>query len=370
MNKLMNRGDGAAPAGTGLADAIPATADTPAVYQPGPSLDHLTGAQKAAIVLLKLGKERSGKIMKQLNEREVTQVTGEIVRAQAVRREDADASLVEFAAMVKANDQLASGGVERARDLLIEAMGEERAAQILDNLRVSFAKAPFEFLRKTDPRQVLNFLAGEHPQTVALVLAHMQPDQASMVLGGLDEDMQRDVSIRIAKLEQTSPEVIAQLESVLERRFGSSAGQTSLQRADGVQTLVDILNRSDRATERSIFEGLEAFDEEVADQVRSRMFVFEDIVSLDNRAVQLILRQVDTKELATALKGTREEVKLKIQQNMSERAAKNLVEEIALLGAVRMKTVEEAQGAIVRTIRALEESGQVVVTRGTEEFVT
>lgn len=349
-------------------------ADEPAGPEADPlahvSTAHLSGAQKAAIVLLKLGKERSARIMQLLSEREVTQVTAEIVQAQAVRREDADASLIEFAAMVKANDQLASGGVERARDLLIAAVGEERAAQILDNLRVSLAKAPFEFLRKTDPRQVLNFLAGEHPQTVALVLAHMQPEQASMVLGGLDEDMQRDVSIRIARLEQTSPEVIAQLESVLERRFGSSAAAQQTQRADGLQTLVDILNRSDRATERSIFEGLEAFEEELADQVRSRMFVFEDIVSLDNRAVQLILRQVDTKELATALKGVRDEVKEKILRNMSERAAQNLVEEIALLGAVRMKTVEEAQGAIVRIIRALEETGQVVVTRGTEEFVT
>ncbi|HWL44700.1 MAG TPA: flagellar motor switch protein FliG [Ilumatobacter sp.] len=331
---------------------------------------HLTGTQKAAIVLLKLGKDRSAKVMQLLSEREVTQVTAEIVQAQAVRREDADASLVEFAAMARANDQLASGGVERARDLLMAAVGEERANEILENLRVSFAKAPFEFLRKTDPRQVLNFLAGEHPQTVALVLAHMQPEQASMVLGGLDEETQRDVSIRIAKLEQTSPEVITQLETVLERRFGSSAAAQQMHRSDGLQTLVDILNRSDRATERSIFEGLEAFEEELADQVRSRMFVFEDIVSLDNRAVQLILRQVDTKELATALKGVREEVRDKIMVNMSERAAQNLGEEIALLGAVRMKTVEEAQGAIVRTIRALEETGQVVVTRGTEEFVT
>lgn len=362
--------------GTALADEpidvdiveplAPLAAAPPAVT----SAPHLTGSQKAAIVLLKLGKDRSAKVMKLLSDREVTQLTAEIVQAQAVTREDADASIVEFAAMAKANDQLATGGVDRARDLLIEALGEERAAQILDNLRVSFAQAPFEFLRKTDPRQVLNFLSGEHPQTVALVLAHMQPEQASMVLGGLDEDIQRDVSIRIAKLEQTSPEVIAQLESVLERRFGSSAGAQSMHRSDGLQTLVDILNRSDRATERSIFEGLEAFEEELADQVRSRMFVFEDIVSLDNRAVQLILRQVDTKELSTALKGVRDEVKDKILRNMSERAAQNLVEEIALLGAVRMKTVEEAQGAIVRTIRALEETGQVVVSRGTEEFVT
>lgn len=334
-----------------------------------PDVGHLTGAQKAAIVLLKLGRDRSAKIMKLLGDREVTQVTAEIVQAQAVKREEADASLLEFATMLKANDQLATGGVERARELLEASLGEERAAEILGNLRVSMAKAPFEFLRKTDARQVLNFLAGEHAQTVALVLAHMPPEQSSIVLGGLDEETQRDVSIRIARLEPTSPEVIAQMESVLERRFGATNHQSKAERADGVQTLIDILNRSDRATERSIFEGLEAEEEELAEHVRSRMFVFEDITALDDRAVQLILRQVDTKELATALKGVRAEVKSKITQNMSERAASNLDEEIALLGPVRMKTVEEAQGAIVRAIRALEESGQIVITRGGEEFV-
>ena len=335
-----------------------------------PPLDHLTGSQKAAIVLLKLGRERSARILKLLGEREVTQVTAEIVQAQSVKREDAEGSLLEFAMMAKANDTLATGGVERAREMLEASLGADRANEILDNLRVSMAKAPFEFLRKTEPRQVLNFLSGEHPQTVALVLAHMLPDQASMVLGGLEEDVQRDVSIRVAKLEQTSPEVIAQMEVVLERRFGSAkANRTSENRADGVQTLIDILNRSDRATERSIFEGLETYEAELADQVRSRMFVFEDIGSLDNRAIQLILRTVDAKELATALKGVRVEVKNKITTNMSERAAQNLDEEIVLLGPVRMKTVEDAQGAIVRSIRALEESGQIMVTRGSEEFV-
>ena len=335
-----------------------------------PPVNHLTGSQKAAIVLLKLGRERSARILQLLGEREVTQVTAEIVQAQAVKREDAEGSLLEFAMLAKANDQLATGGVERAREMLETSLGAERASEILDSLLVSMAKAPFEFLRKTEPRQVLNFLSGEHPQTVALVLAHMAPEQASMVLGGLEEDVQRDVSIRVAKLEQTLPEVITQMEAVLERRFGSAnSNRTSVNRADGVQTLIDILNRSDRATERAIFEGLETYESELADQVRSRMFVFEDIVSLDNRAIQLILRTVDAKELATALKGARPEVKEKITTNMSERAAQNLDEEIVLLGPVRMKTVEDAQGAVVRSIRALEESGQIMVTRGSEEFV-
>jgi flagellar motor switch protein FliG len=336
-----------------------------------PSLEHLTGAQKAAIVLLKLGRDRAAQIMRLLGDRDVTRVTAEIVQAQAIRREDAEASLIEFAMLAKANDHLATGGVERARDFLEASLGGERAGEILDGLREVMARAPFEFLRRTDPRQVVNFLSGEHPQTVALVLAHLPPEQASLVLGGLDERTQREVSIRIARLEQISPEVIAQLEAVLEKRFGLSATHQAqkVDRADGVQTLIDILNRADRATERAIFEGLEQHESELVDTIRARMFVFEDIVTLDDRAIQLILRQVESRELATALKGVKGAVRDKIKRNMSERAAINLEEEISMLGAVKLSTVEEAQGTIVRTIRALEESGQIVVSRGSDEYV-
>ena len=331
----------------------------------------LSGAEKAAILLLKLGSENASQVLKLLGENEVTQITAEIVRAGTVRKEDADAAINEFATMIVANDHFATGGVAMAKALLEASLGEVRASEILDGLRASMVKAPFEFIRNADPRQVLNFLSAEHPQTIALVLAHMIPDHASMVLGGLAEDMQRDVSVRIATLDQTSPEVIAQVEAQLEKRLSSvMKNQTETSAADGVQTLIDILNRSDRATERSIFEGLEEHDEELADEVRSRMFVFEDIVTLEDRAVQLVLRQVDAKELATALKGVRPDVKQKIARNMSERAAQNLDEEIVMLGPVKMKTVEEAQGGIVRVIRALEESGQVVVSRGNDEYVS
>ncbi|MCU1361975.1 MAG: Flagellar motor switch protein FliG [Ilumatobacteraceae bacterium] len=331
----------------------------------------LSGAQKAAILLLKLGNDHSSKVMKLLGDTEVTQITAEIVKAQTIRKEDSDLALTEFAALVVAGDHVSGGGLAAAQKLLESSLGEHRASEILESLKQSLTKAPFEFLRNADPRQILNFLSSEHPQTIALVLAHVNPDIASMVVGGLPEDLQRDVSVRIATLDQSSPEVIAMLESQLERRLSSVVkSQASAAAADGVQTLIEILNRSDRATERSIFEGLEHHNEELADEVRSRMFVFEDIVTLDDRAVQLVLRQVDAKELATALKGVRAEVKHKIMRNMSERAAQNLEEEIVLLGAVKMKTVEEAQGAIVRVIRALEESGQVVVTRGTDEYVS
>jgi len=338
-----------------------------------PAIPHsdLTGAQKAAILLLKLGQEHSSKVLKLLGDQEVTLITAEIVKSSTIKKEDSDIALTEFAALVVAGDHLQSGGFQTAHDLLEASLGPTRASEIIENLKESMTKAPFEFLKNADPRQILNFLSSEHPQTIALVLAHVHPDIASMVVGGLPEELQRDVSIRIATLDQSSPEVIAMLEGQLEKRLSSVVkSQTNQAAADGVQTLIEILNRSDRATERSIFEGLEHHNEELADEVRSRMFVFEDIVTLDDRAVQLVLRQVDAKELATALKGVRAEVKQKIMRNMSERAAQNLDEEITLLGAVKMKTVEEAQGAIVRVIRALEESGQVVVTRGTDEYVS
>lgn len=330
----------------------------------------LSGAQKAAILLMKLGQEHASKVLKLLGDSEVTQITAEIVKSRTIRKEDSDVALTEFAALVVAGDHLQSGGLATAQQMLEASLGAARATEIIDNLKQSMVKAPFEFLKNADPRQILNFLSAEHPQTIALVLAHVNADIASMIVGGLPEELQRDVSIRIATLDQSSPEVIAMLEAQLERRLSSVVKSQASQTADGVQTLIEILNRSDRATERSIFEGLEHHNEELADEVRSRMFVFEDIVTLDDRAVQLVLRQVDTKELATALKGVRNEVKQKIMRNMSERAAQNLDEEITMLGAVKMKTVEEAQGAIVRVIRALEESGQVVVTRGTDEYVS
>lgn len=347
----------------------------PLALEPGsmelPPLDHLSGAQKAAIVLLKLGRDRAAQIMRCLGESEVTRITAEIVQAQSVRRQDVDASIIEFAMMAKANDHIASGGVDTAREFLEASVGRDRATEILEGLREMMVKSPFEFLRRTDPRQVLNFLSGEHPQTIALVLAHLPPDQAAAVLGGLDEYLQRQTSVRIARLEPISPEVISQLGVVLERRFGMSATRrsTRVDSSDGVQTLIEILNRSDRATERAIFEGLEENEADLADTIRSRMFVFEDIVTLDDRAIQLILRQVESREIATALKGVKGAVRDKIKRNMSERAAINLEEEISMLGSVKLSTVEEAQGTIVRTIRALEESGQIVVSRGSDEYV-
>jgi flagellar motor switch protein FliG len=334
------------------------------------SLEHLSGAQKAAIVLLKLGRERSAKILRMLPEHELTRVTAEIVQAQSIKRNEVDASLIELATIARANDQLATGGIGRARDLLEASLGHEQADEIMASMQASIGRAPFDFLLRIEPRQVVSVLAKEHPQTVAVILAHLLPEQASGLLSGLDADMQRDVSIRLARLELTSPDVIEHLEANLRRRFGAAAmNRSSVDRTDGVQMLIEILNRSDRATEKAIFEGLEEREAQLAEHVRSRMFVFEDIATLDDRSIQLVLRNVETAELAMALKGVRDIVKDKIKNNMSTRAGQNLDEEIMLLGPVRAQNVEEAQGAVVKAIRTLEETGQLVISRGTDEFV-
>ena len=329
----------------------------------------LCGAQKAAVFIMQMDRQRAAKVLRSMRESEVAEITAEIARLRQVSGEDADAVLAEFIAMADARGHGAMGGLEAARALLEETLGAEKAAEIFDRLAATVTEAPFQFLRKADPRQVLSFIQDEHPQTISLVLAYMPSDTAAMVLSGLPEDLQRTVAYRLARMDRTSPETIDQVEEVLQRRFSAVLQPMETTVTGGVQSLVDILNRSDRTTERLILEGLERDDEELADEVRQKMFVFEDIVTLDDKAVQLILRQVDGKELAVALKGVREDVRQKILRNMSERASTNLIEEIDMLGAVRLKNVEEAQGAVVRVIRALEESGQIVLSRSADEFV-
>jgi flagellar motor switch protein FliG len=230
-------------------------------------------------------------------------------------------------------------------------------------------ETPFEFLRRADAREILSFLGEEHPQTVALVLAHLNADQAAVVISGLPEEQQGEVALRIATMDRTSPEVINQVEGIMKRKASQLLGNNEMAVAGGLQPLIDILNRSDRATEKLILDNLERQSPQLAEEVRSRMFVFEDIVTLDDRSIQMVLREVDTKALALALKGVRDEVRDKILHNMSSRAAENLGEEIELLGPTRLKAIEESQSAIVRVIRKLEETGQIVIARGSEEFV-
>lgn len=330
-----------------------------------------TGLRKAAVLLVQMGKERSAKVMAGLRENEVEELTAEIARLERVDRDTADHVMEEFSQLATARRYAGTGGVNFAKEVLEATVGGDKAGEIMGRLTAAMLEMPFQFLRRADPRQLLSFLQDEHPQLIALVLSHMGPEQAGMVLCSLAPGLQADVAHRIATMERCSPETVRLVEQALERRLSSVLQPSDTSVVGGLQPLVDIINRADRATERLLLEGLAELDPELAEQVRAQMFVFEDITMLDDRSIQLVVRGVETADLAAALKGVRDEVRQKITGNMSERAATNLIEEIEVLGSVRLSVVEEAQTKIVQTIRALEESGQIVLNRGNEdEFVS
>jgi flagellar motor switch protein FliG len=333
------------------------------------SIRDLDGTQKAAVLLMALGTDRAALVLRQLREAEVTEIMSEVARLPDVSAEVIGEVLEEFEVTSQARRHMAVGGIEVAQELLQASLGTEKADEIFEQLSRTFAAAPFEFLRRIEPRLLLSFIRDEHPQCIALVLAHMNPDGAALVLSGLPEEEQRDVALRIATMDKTSPEIITTVETALHKRLSSVTEQGDMSSAGGVQVLVELLNRSERGVERLIFERLERHDPELADEVRSRMFVFEDITTIDDRAVQQILRQVDSKDLALALKGVRNDVKHKVMSNLSSRAAENLEADIEVLGPVRLAAVEEAQGKVVRVIRALEEDGQIVLVRASDEFI-
>ena len=332
----------------------------------------LTGAgvRKAAIILIQMGRERAATVLGFMSEVEVEAVSAEIARLESISGGETESVLSEFRDMMTARQHIAQGGLGFAQEILEQSLGSERAADIIARLNAAAIATPFRFLHRADPAQLRSFIVDEHPQVVALVLAHMTPDKASLLLSGLAPAMQADVAHRIAVMDRTSPEIVKTVESTLERRLSSMLQPQETSRVGGLDPLVNIINRSDRSTERQIVEGLEALDPSLADLIKSKMFVFEDIVSLEDRSIQLVLREVDSGELALALKGVPDEVRDKITGNLSERAATNLLEEVEMLGTVRLRQVEEAQQNIIRTIRQLEETGQIMVRRGNDdEFV-
>lgn len=330
----------------------------------------LSGTQKAAMLLLQLGRERAAKVMAQLDVAEIEELTGEIMRLERVDQTLADEVVEEFysASMIGPG---VGGGLGLATQLLEGALGRDEAAGMIERLQTSMAGQPFEFLQHADARQVLSLLNGEHPQAVALVLAHLRPEHASAILAGLPHELQSEVAHRIALMERASPDVVQVIAESMQRKASTVLTPNELSAVGGVQPLVEIINRADPTTEKLILEGLQERDEALADEVRSRMFVFGDIVLLEDRAMQLVLRQVETNELSVALKGVTPEVRDKILRNLSERARENLEEEIELLGPVRLSQVEEARAGIVQVIRRLEESGQIVIRReGEDEYVS
>ncbi|GHS90066.1 flagellar motor switch protein FliG [Cellulomonas hominis] len=330
----------------------------------------LTGTQKAAMLLLQLGRERAALVMSKLDTAEIEELTAEILRLDRVDQALADEVLEEFY-NVSVIGPGVGGGLGYAQQLLEASIGADQAAGMIERLQTSMAGQPFEFLQHADARQVLSLLSGEHPQAVALVLAHLRPEHASAILAGLPGEMQSEVAHRIALMERASPDVVQVIAESLQRKASTVLAPSELSAVGGVQPLVEIINRADPTTEKLILEGLQTRDEALAEEVRSRMFVFSDIVLLEDRAMQLVLRQVETGELSVALKGVGEEVRDKILRNLSERARENLVEEIELLGPVRLSQVEDARAGIVQTIRRLEESGQIVIRReGEDEYVS
>ena len=326
----------------------------------------LTGRQKAAIFLVTIGSEVSAEIFKHLREDEIETLTFEIARLDSIDSQERDKVLMEFQELMMAQDFITTGGIDYARELLEKALGSQKAVDIINRLTSSLQVRPFDFIRRTDPTHLLNFIQQEHPQTIALILAYLEPQKASIILSSLPHEVQSDVAKRIATMDRTSPEVLREVERVLEKKLStlSSEDYTS---AGGVESIVEILNLVDRSTEKSIIESLEEEDPELAEEIKKRMFVFEDIVMLDDRAIQKVLREVDTSELAKALKAVDSEVQDKIFLNMSKRAATLLREDMEYMGPIRMKDVEEAQQKIVSIIRKLEEQGEIVVARGTED---
>jgi flagellar motor switch protein FliG len=327
----------------------------------------VSGIRRAAIFLVQLGPEKAARVMSLLPEPLVEELTTEIVRLKDVSPDAAAEVLSQARDELLAAAAAPRGGIDLARQLLAGSVGMERADEIMERLGASLSELPFETMRKTDARQLISFLADEHPQTIALVLAHLAPQQSAMVLSGLDQTVQADVAFRIASMERAGPDVIRIIERELNRRMSTLLLAQELSSVGGIAPLVAIINRADRSTERMILEGLETVNAELAEIVRAQMFIFEDILTLDDKAIQLVLRNVEGGTLALALKGVSPLVKEKISKNLSTRAAENLSEEIEMLGPVRISQVEEAQAKIVSEIRALEQSGQIMIQRGNDE---
>lgn len=325
--------------------------------------EEISGIEKASVLLIALGPEKSANIFKHLKEDEIEQLTLEIANTRSVSPGLKEQVMDEFYEVCLAQQYIAEGGIGYAKDLLEKALGSEKARDVISKLTASLQVRPFEFIKKTDASQLLNFIQDEHPQTIALILSYLSSGQASAVISGLSPDKQAEVAKRIAQMDRTSPDVIKEVEKVLERKLASLVNQ-DYTIVGGVDAIVEILNTVDRGTEKHIIETLEIEEPELADEIRKKMFVFEDILALDDKSIQRVLREVDNNELAVALKGSAEEVQSVIFNNLSKRLATMIREDMEFMGPIRMKDVEEAQQKIVNIIRKLEDTGEIIISRG------
>ncbi|MDD3512970.1 MAG: flagellar motor switch protein FliG [Synergistaceae bacterium] len=326
----------------------------------------MPGKEKIAILMVALGNEIAAEVYKRLDETAIEIVTLEVANLRKVTPEQRLSVLKDAQEVLLAREYMARGGVDYARDILERALGPERAHNLLTRITASLQVRPFDFMRHTDAQQVLGFIQGEHPQTIALIMSYLEPAQAASIIGGLPATMQAEVAKRIARMDRITPEVLREVERVLERKLSTVMGQ-DFTLAGGIDAIVNIINNADRGTERNIMEHLEENDPELAEEIKRRLFVFEDIIKLDDRSLQRVLREVEMKELSLALKGATEELRSKFFKNMSKRASEMLKEDMDYMGPVRVKDVEESQQKVVNVIRALEDVGEIVISRGGEE---
>jgi flagellar motor switch protein FliG len=324
----------------------------------------LTGREKAAILLIILGPEKSAQVFKHLKEEEIEALTLEIANITAVMPETKENVLDEFYQICLAQQYITEGGITYAKQILEQALGEARAYEVISKLTVSLQVRPFDFVRKADTSHILNFIQNEHPQTIALILSYLKPKKAAEVLSELSPDKQTEVARRIAIMDRTSPDVIKEVEKVLEKKLSTMLTE-DFTTVGGVDSVVEILTSVDRATEKHIMETLESEDSGLSEEIRKKMFVFEDLLTLDNRSIQLLLRQeIDNRDLAVALKGATQELQNLIFSNQSKRLAAMIKEDMDYMGPVRKSDVEEAQQKIVAIVRRLQDTGEIFVSRG------
>jgi flagellar motor switch protein FliG len=353
-----------------LEQAMPSAVSAPVPLPSAPGRRKLTvtGRRKAAVLLISLGPEKAAEVFRHLRDDEIEGLSLEMAKLQRVDPSTTDSVFEEFAATVQAYDSLVAGGVDYAREVLERALGPDRALGVIGRLSTVIEKRPFEFLSRTPAEQLVTFLRNESPQTVALVVANLHTSLASQVLSNLPEGEQAEIALRIARMGETSPEVVRQVEDVMRQKLDTVV-QQEYSVAGGVKSLAEILNQAGRTTERNVLDSLAETDEELAAEVRRLLFTFEDIVKLDDRSIQMVLRDADQKDLALALRGVNDEVKRRILDNMSERGAQMLLEEMEFQPPQRKRVVEEAQSRIVAIVRKLEEAGALVLSRGEEDAV-
>jgi len=332
-------------------------------------LKDMDGYQKAAALLITMGPDASTAIFKHLREEDVEAITVELFRMRTVPSRVTDAIVEDVYETLVASDYAESGGLEYAQDLIRRTFGPERAQELINRISARAKKGPFDFLREIDPSQLISFLQPEHPQTVALVLSHLRPEQAAMILTGMSPELQSDIATRIAMMDRTQPEVVKEVDRLLKQKL-SNLGTQNTQLVGGVKHLVSVLNASDTASQKAIVEVLDESQPELAEEIKKNMFVFEDLMSLSDRDIQRLCRELDTKELALALRGSSDPLKERIiAKGMSARAGQQLRDDIELLGPQRVSAIDDAQQKIVATVRRLEQAEEITISRGgSDEF--